>query len=113
MRTTRWLAAVVPLLLLGCAAKPQDLIVGKWETSGAFGKVETAEFTKEGTALLPIPLLNVRVEGKYKFVDDQHIEIEYPGKKSQRVQVVVTKETLTLTEDESKFQRIFKRAKSQ
>jgi hypothetical protein len=111
MRTTRWLAVALSTLMIGCAAKPQELIVGKWETTDLFGKPQTAEFTKEGTALLPIPVLNVRVDAKYKFVDDQHIDIEYPGNKTQRSEVVVTKETLTLTEEQSKIQRIFKRAK--
>lgn len=108
MRKTRWLAAaVVPLLLVGCAAKPQDLIVGKWETADALGKVQMAEFNKDGTASMPIPIIGLRADGKYKFVDDQNIVMEF-GAHNVKAKVAVTKETLTLTEEKGAT-RIYKR----
>jgi uncharacterized protein (TIGR03066 family) len=115
MRKTRWLVVLCALALAGCAAKPQELIVGKWETTDLAGKVQTAEFAKDGTVTmpLPIPIAGLRLEGKYKFIDNDRLEFEYTAwgktEKSGR-KVAVTQETLTLTDDNGKTQ-LFKRAK--
>jgi len=115
MRTCRQLPLFAFLLfLVGCAAKPQDLLVGKWETTDFTGKVQVAEFSKDGTCSLPVPLLNIRIDGKYKFLTDDQIEIDLPNH-NRKYKVVVTKETLTLTETDAKTEngksQIFKRAK--
>jgi uncharacterized protein (TIGR03066 family) len=115
MRTTRWLAVAASALMIGCAAKPQDLIVGKWETTDLMGKLQTAEFNKDGTVTMPlkIPIANIRLDGKYKFLDNERVEFEYTvwGKTEKTTRkVAVTQETLTLTEDDGKSQ-LFKRVK--
>jgi uncharacterized protein (TIGR03066 family) len=101
--------AMTALLLPACGSKPQQLIVGKWQTTDLLGKVKVAEFSKDGTASLPLPFVDLRADGKYKFVDNDHIEIEFGSSgKPQKRRVEVTKETLTLTDEQGKAQ-IFKR----
>ncbi len=110
------LAAFLALMLPACGSKPQDLIVGKWETTDLAGKSMVGEFGKDGTVSMPIPLVGLRVDGKYKWTDDAHIEMEFNtgglNRKETR-KVEVTKETLTLTDDKGKqpHTQIWKRVK--
>jgi len=115
MRQAAWtLAALLAFLLPACGSKPQDMILGKWETTDIGGKVVVGEFSKDGTVSWPVPLIGIRVDGKYRWTDDQHIEMEFGQGGLQRKEnrkVEVTKETLTLTDDKSKNTQIWKRVK--
>src|SRR5262249_45482932 len=104
------LVGLTTLVLPACAAKPQELIIGKWETTDPLGKTQIAEFAKDGNTSWPVPFTALRVDGKYKFVDDKHIELELPGTGKMQKSVEVTRETLTLTDDKGKAQ-IYKRVK--
>lgn len=115
MRQAAWfLAASLAFLLPACGSKPQDMIVGKWETTDLGGKSMVGEFGKDGTVSRPIPFVGLREDGKYKWIDDQHIEMEFVtgglNRKETR-KVEVTKETLTLTGDKGKHTQIWKRVK--
>jgi hypothetical protein len=108
MRQARWPALAICLLLLaGCGAKPQELIIGKWETTDAFGKPEIYEFSKDGSASIPL-FGALRADVKYKFSDNEHVEVELPDKKTLQYKVTVTKESMTATDDKGKS-KIFKR----
>jgi uncharacterized protein (TIGR03066 family) len=105
------LAGSTPLF---AADKPKDLILGKWEMSRDKQKI-SLEFAKDG--ILKVRLTNddknTDVEGKYKFVDDDNMEVElvYMGDtKKEKLKVVVTKEELTTTDGAGK-KETFKRTK--
>src|SRR5262249_11786490 len=71
------LILVVPfcLLVLSCGSKSKDLIVGKWEcTDEGKDKGLVVEFNKDGTSSMSIAFLNLKA--KYKFIDDNTIEME-------------------------------------
>jgi hypothetical protein len=112
------------LCFLGCGSRPQDLILGKWETMEEKDKY-SVEFTRDGTIKIT---RGMSVSGKYKFVDNGTIEVEVenpfanaplplegllnvemPKVFSGKRQVTVTQEELLTTDAEgktTKFRRI-------
>jgi hypothetical protein len=73
MRRVAWLVAGVGLLALaGCAARPKDLVIGKWQPEGGGG---TVEFTKDGQYKVSDDKFSYA--GKYEFVDEDTVEIRY------------------------------------
>jgi uncharacterized protein (TIGR03066 family) len=105
--TSRTLAvlfvAAMTLFTVGCAAKPQDLIIGKWETPpDAHGKKKIGEFNKDGTMSLGITD-NLKLTGKYQFVADNKVDLEtnFLGMtKVTHFTVAVTRDTLTYTDEQ-------------
>ena len=76
MKTAR-LAVVccVALTLSSCAApKPEEYVVGKWEDKNH----NTIDFRKDGTLSGKMRVGNILVplDGKYRFVDEQTLQIE-------------------------------------
>jgi hypothetical protein len=116
------------LLLTSCGSKPQDLIVGKWQSTDA-KEPGTIEFTKDGN----INIVNgpMTLKATYKFLDDKNIEMEIQnpfggmgidigGKKmdmpkmdmpglKQKVGIAVSKDELTMTNEKGQTTK-FKRA---
>jgi hypothetical protein len=73
MRRVTWLVtAAVLLALAGCAARPKDLVIGKWQPEGGAG---TIEFTKDGDYKRSNGTLTYA--GKYTFVEEDVAEIRY------------------------------------
>jgi uncharacterized protein (TIGR03066 family) len=113
MRTTTWLGmgALTLVLLVGCS-KPQDLLIGKWDSSD--GKGLTIEFTKDGvyrwSVIKGIPL---SLNGKYEFAADDQVHLEKSFGKltwKETYKVSVKKEELVATDEKgTKFE--FKRVK--
>ena len=107
MRHAFWpVVALFALTMAGCAAKPQELIIGKWETT-EFGKPVVYEFAKDSTGSIPL-IGALRAEVKYKFTDSENVEVEIPGKKTLKYKVAITKETMTATDSDGNS-KIFKR----
>jgi len=106
MRTaTLAFVGIVLLVLLApakAADKPQDLIVGKWETQ-LDNKMASWEFKKDGT--FKGTEGDDSVVGKYKFIDDKTLELSSgaklkgggEGPKAQFKITFVTKDELTAT----------------
>lgn len=109
-------AAAVVLLAAGLAPvhaadKAQDLIVGKWQPTSEEGKEVTVEFVNDG--ILKVVARGMTIEGKYKFLDDDTVEVEltFMGEtKKSKIRVKVTKDEL-ITTDESKKEDKFTRVK--
>jgi uncharacterized protein (TIGR03066 family) len=117
MRTLRWVAlGCLVLVIAGCGSgKNQDLIVGKWEAKQSVGGKEitlTTEFAKDGK--MKVGMGPITMEGKYKFVDDNNIEVEMEmmgQKKTEKNKIeTLTKEKMVLVDPQGKKQE-FTRAK--
>jgi uncharacterized protein (TIGR03066 family) len=91
----------------------KDLIVGRWQPNEKGGEKAIIEFTKDGKLKVIADKLNL--DGTYKFVKDDQIEVSMPikGKESTvKLIVKVTKDELTTTEEGSKNPpETFKRVK--
>ncbi len=108
--------AALALLISSCGNKPKDLIIGKWEATDDKDK-GVVEFNKDGT--FKITSGPFSMNGTYKFVDDNTIEMEMdnplaggvdmpsvpggvkidlPKKITTKSKVKVTKDELTMTE---------------
>jgi uncharacterized protein (TIGR03066 family) len=73
------LVVVVVGTFSGCGAssKRQAMIVGKWDVKQKYGNREISgkvEFRKDGT--MTTEAMGMRMESKYKFLDDNNIEVE-------------------------------------
>jgi hypothetical protein len=74
---------IAALLLVGLAvwlmlpSSPSDLIVGRWQRVLSDGLTPVLSFAPDGT--LTVTAMGQRVEGKYRFVDRDHMEIELSG----------------------------------
>jgi uncharacterized protein (TIGR03066 family) len=75
---------LVAVVIVGCGgSKPKDQIVGKWEaTESVLGKdvKVVMEFTADGAAKMSMNAEGQEIpgpSGKYKFIDDNTMEIEY------------------------------------
>lgn len=99
---------VLLLFLTGAMfmAKPSELIVGKWQSTDA--KKGTIEFFQDGKVLLGGTL-----SAKYRFIDDDNIEVELkvPGTDqtgTKRVRVKITANDMTATDRDgtTKYQRV-------
>jgi uncharacterized protein (TIGR03066 family) len=96
---------------VAAAPKPAELIIGKWEALGE-NKKAIIEFAKGGEVIMlaePEPA----VKGKYKFLEDELLEVEFvigDKKATQKLKIKVDKDTLETT-DESKKVEKFKRVK--
>lgn len=82
--------------------KASELIVGKWKAEDPKFKdaPQVAEFNKDGTMSMAVGGGLLSVEGKYKFVGADMVEltIDFQGmKSSSKIKVEVTKDTLTTT----------------
>jgi uncharacterized protein (TIGR03066 family) len=96
---------------LGAADKPKDLIVGKWEPVENKGQAPTIEFTKDGK--LKISIAQMTIEGTYKFLDDNNVEVEisFMGQtQKEKMKVECTKDEMTTTDSKNKAEK-FKRVK--
>jgi uncharacterized protein (TIGR03066 family) len=122
MRTVSVAVAACAVLLGVAAATPvraadknKDLIVGKWRAEKD-GAVMTVEFTKDGAMKLNAEKggQKINFDGKYKFVDDDNIEVEmtFMGQtKKEKNKVAINKDELTLTDPEGKVETFKKVAK--
>lgn len=82
--------------------KASELIVGKWkaEDSKVKDAPQVAQFNKDGTMSMAVGGALLSVEGKYKFVgaDTVELTIDFQGmKSSSKIKVEVTKDTLVTT----------------
>ena len=113
MRKAHWLlAALVALVLAGCGAKPQELIIGKWEPVDAKNAVRGLEFSKDGAMRFSLAR-TVWVDGKYRFIGDEHVELEksFLGiTHVEKYSVTIKKDDLIAT-DEKGNKHEFKRVK--
>jgi uncharacterized protein (TIGR03066 family) len=85
------------------ANKNKELIVGKWD----IGMSTVFEYRKDGTMLMTIG--KVEVPGKYKFVNDDTIEVEITlmGKtRSNRLKVVIKEDEMTTTDPDGKSNKL-------
>jgi uncharacterized protein (TIGR03066 family) len=99
------LALLVICGLSGCGGsnKPQDLIVGKWEMKEKMGDKEitgTSEFTSDGN--VKVDMMGIKMEGKYKFIDDKTIEVSMGGQKEKNKIDSITKEKMVLIDPKGK-----------
>jgi uncharacterized protein (TIGR03066 family) len=102
------------------AAKPQELIVGKWQTQDNEGGSEIniiVEYLKDGglKARFEFPKSGSKIEvlGRYRFVDDNTLETEvnFQGElRREKAAISVTKEALVETDAQGK-KREYKRVK--
>jgi len=108
MRLLRFsLVACLVLFVTACGSKPADLIVGKWE-GGEGDKKGTMEFTKDGK--VKVSMGPMSLEGTYKFVSDDTMEVTMMGQ-TAKVKVKVTKDELEMTTEGKTDTEKFKRAK--
>ena len=117
MMKAKWLGTTLLLIgLAGCAAKPQDVIIGKWQNTDAKGRFQSLEFDKDGTSRhSPVGFKGVLVPGKYKWIGDDQVDLEYTLPllnviKSERFKVAVKGDDLAAT-DENGTKQEFKRIK--
>jgi uncharacterized protein (TIGR03066 family) len=106
-------AVCVVTASLSAGDKPKDLIVGKWEPAEKNAMTPTIEFTKDNKLKISVPQANLTVEGTYKFVDDNNVEVEisFMGQtQKEKLKVEVTKDSLTTTDSKGKNDK-FTRAK--
>jgi hypothetical protein len=115
-----FLLASCALLLVGCAGKPKDLILGKWEyIEGGDRKGQKIEFTNDGVVKLEVhwmgpigkpaaPSGPVTEKGEYKFTDDDNLEIDVPGIQWIKAKVRVTKDELTMTDAQGNTRKLKK-----
>jgi uncharacterized protein (TIGR03066 family) len=106
MRTAR-LCCVLSLAFLAsaCSSKPRDQIIGKW--SGKDGETDVnVEFNNDGTMKTEKAAGEPKsFSGKYKFVDDNTIEMEMDvgdQKQTRKAKVTIEKDKLTLTDEKDK-----------
>ena len=94
--------------------KAKDLIVGVWKGKDKVGDKEiemTMEFTKDGA--LKMEMMGLKIDGKYKFADDNNVEVEFSlGGQTikQKLKVEATKDKLSMT-DEKGMKNEFTRSK--
>jgi uncharacterized protein (TIGR03066 family) len=89
--------------------KAGELIIGKWHKADP-GDPGVLEFTRDGSLTISIPG-GPGVRGTYRFLDDDHmqVELEAAGRKlTQKLTVQVTQDQLTTTDEAQKVDR-FKR----
>jgi len=86
------LVACVALSLSSCSG-PKEKIIGKWEYTKKEGDIEskiTMDFKKDGNFTMGMEAgpLKMNVDGKYKWVDNDHIEITFkvPGGKEEKTE---------------------------
>src|SRR5262249_42745690 len=99
-------AVLVFLVILVYAAptvaqggKNKDLIVGKWD----IGMETIIEYRKDGTMTMTIR--KVEINGKYKFVEDDTIEVEITFNdktKKNRLKVAFKDDQMTTTDPDGK-----------
>jgi hypothetical protein len=107
------LVALAALQLPACGTKanPQELIVGKWESTDA-SNYRTAEFTQDGSVSLPTAM-GLQGNGGYKFTDKDYVEFDIGlggARQKYKAKVAVTKDTLSLSYEKGEPQT-FKRLK--
>jgi uncharacterized protein (TIGR03066 family) len=99
---------------LRAADKPKDLIVGKWKPTKEKDKDSVLDFQKDGKLKITLNA-ELSIDGSYKFLDDDTMEVEltFKGKTDTiKMKVKVTKDELITTQDkngkkkEDKFKRI-------
>jgi hypothetical protein len=107
-------------VLAGCAAKPKDLIVGKWEyVEGGERKGQKIEFTKDGVVKIGVhwagpvgkpaaPSDPTTEKGEYKFTDDGKLEINVPGVQWIKAKVQFSEGELTMTDAEGHTSKLKK-----
>ena len=112
--------AIVAVLMLGGLApagaqdkeKPKDLIVGKWQPADEKGRGIVLEFTKDGA--LKVGSKDDTIDGNYRFLDDEKVEVELTARGQTRkavLKVKVTKNELTTVEEGKTKEERFKRVK--
>jgi uncharacterized protein (TIGR03066 family) len=90
------------------AAKYKELIVGKWD----IGMSTIFEYRQDGTMKMTLKK-TVEINGKYKFISDDTIEVEITvGDKtrSNRLKIAIKDDTMTTTDPDGK-QNILTRVK--
>ena len=97
---TRHLIAVVTVIMLLVACQ-QDIemtpvtdksaLIGKWKEAG-----QTVEVFEDGT-IIHTDKFNTKTNGKYEFIDDNIIRIEYEGFEKQEYKASVYQKKLLLT----------------
>ena len=109
--------ATFPALLLAADAKPKDLIVGKWESLTGTNKGVVIEYKADGMTITSFREKTFQT-GKYKFTGEDILETEgkltVQGKEipyKNQYKVEVTKESLVMTDQKTKFVRKLKRVK--
>ncbi len=109
MRTAKCLVILCAAVMLAADAnKPKDQIVGKWEPADAQGKV-VIEFTKDGMVKVSVAGTEVKIEGKYKFLDDENMQIDLTvmgQSKSDKLKVAIDKDELTTTDSQGKTDKM-------
>jgi uncharacterized protein (TIGR03066 family) len=114
MRVTRCCLVVLALVLVGSvvAAPPEKQILGKWETTEPDSKQKiTLEFADKN--VLKIVVGQITVEARYKFVDDENMELTmtFPDSTmTEKVKIKVEEKELVLTGKDGKPTK-FTRAK--
>jgi uncharacterized protein (TIGR03066 family) len=115
------MGAVCLLILAGLPGtfaddpKPKDAIVGKWICTEGETKDALVEFTKDGVVKVSLKLgdQDLKFEGKYKFLDDDNIEVEITAggeTHKEKNKVKISKDDMTLTDPKGKEEK-FKRKK--
>lgn len=116
MRKTPWLLAAILIGLCGCASRPQDLILGKWQNTDSKGRIQSFEFDKDATVRFSeVRIKNVLIPGKYKWIGDDQVEIEYTVPifnviKVEKFKIEVKRDDLAATDDGGRKHE-FKRVK--
>jgi uncharacterized protein (TIGR03066 family) len=83
--------------------KNKELIVGKWD----IGMETIIEYRKDGTMTMTIR--KVEINGKYKFVEDDTIEVEITfmdKTKKNRLKVAFKDDEMTTTDPDGKTNRL-------
>ncbi len=101
----------------GAAAKPKDMVVGTWEAVDAKdGKGGKITYTKEGGLIVEMPGAP-KMEGKYKFLEDELMEVEImpppetklPAMK-QKMKMKVGKDEMTTTDEKGTVEKFKKKS---
>ncbi len=110
-------------LAIGCGAKPEDAVLGKWVTVslsqqdnplGFLTGIEM-EFLKGGTVAVVVTLgtgagtpTRVSATGSYRFVEDNRMRVEIPGGNPPITlySVAIAGDDLTLTDPAGNAQRL-------
>lgn len=71
MISTGLVCLAAAVILSSCSKKPQQAIIGKWNTEG---QTSVVEFRKDGTVVTTDK--GKAETASYKFLDDSHLELE-------------------------------------
>ncbi len=99
------IAVVIGSLFLAACSSPQKDIIGKWKLNDR----ETIEFFADGT--IQGIEMGTPFSGKYKFIGDEHIDLDSNGYPTDQKQFKVSGDELILRSTVFRYERKYQRVK--